>query len=320
MNLIERLLPIFHRNFPWENRGIIWNQCMAQATQVPLTEANLDNMCQTALVSGFGGGGGKLELLKLAQALGVCGVSNPEADAAAKYHVDPPVNANHLTTDELLDRIQQQLPFPIRFPPFSGNCLQGLLTKYGVTSNRHLFYLWVLKRILELCPDPQSGIIEIGAGFGVLGYYLDQVGYRDYTTIDLAMINVCQAYFLAKNLPNRTLILSSEAGNPFDPQYRDAIKLLHATDFPSVPKHRFSLMVNMDGLTEMGATQAAQYAQSHCAPMLLSINHELNEFRVLDIVQPHKTLKYRYPFWLRDGYVEELYVEKPTLAVKPVAV
>ena len=306
MSIMDRILPVFQTNYPRETRDVIWNYVMASSMKAELTEANLENMCQTALVGGFGGGGGKVELVKLAEALGVCGITNPENDAAHKRHVPPPVNVDNLTPDEILDKIQAVLPFDITFPPFSGNCKQGLPTKYGVTADRHIFYLWVLKRIMELCPDRNSGILEIGAGFGVLGYYLDKVGYRDYTTIDLALINACQTYFLSKNLYGRNIIVSHEVVRPFDVMYKDCIKLLHSTDFEAVPKNRFSIMVNMDGLTEMGIAEAEKYVQSDCAPLLLSINHEVNAYRVADLKQPRK-LKYRYPFWLRDGYVEELY-------------
>ena len=213
-----------------------------------------------------------------------------------------------MSTDQVLDSVQWVLPFPINFPPFSGNCTQGIQTKYGVASNRHIFYLWVVKRIIELCPNKNSSIIEIGAGFGLLGYYLDRIGYRDYTTIDLAMINACQTYFLSRNLPYRNLILSGDVENPFDPQHNDSIKLLHSTDFKDVPKNRFSIMVNMDGLTEYGLAEASKYAQSDCAPILFSINCESNPYRVYDIAQPSRKLVYRYPFWLRPGYIEELYV------------
>lgn len=307
MRIIERILPIFAKNYPRESRDVIWNYCMAQAMKSELNEANLENMCGTALVSGFGGGEGRRETVKLAEALGICGISNPENDAAHKRHITPPSNVDSLTTDDILDKIQSVLPFTIDFPTFTGNCTQGITTKRGITTNRHTFYLWVMKRIIELCPDRSSGIVEVGAGFGVLGYYLDRAGYRDYTTIDLALINACQTYFLSKNLPERNLILSGDVENPFDLQHKDSIKLLHSTDFTTVPKNRFSIMVNMDGLTEMGMAEAQKYVQSDCFPMLLSINHEVNAFRVIDIKQSHRTLKSRNLFWLRDGYVEEIY-------------
>ncbi len=307
MNIMDRILPVFSINYPRETRDVVWNVCMESARRIELNEANLENMCGTDLVTGFGGGGGAQEIVKLAKALGVCGISNPENDAYHGVCVQPHVNVEGLSPDEILDRIQSALPFQISFPPFSGNCAQGLQTKYGVTSNRHTFYLWVLKRILELCPDPSSGIIEIGAGFGVLGYYLDKVGYRDYTTIDLALINACQTYFLAKNLPDRNIIISGDVDNPFDLKHKDSLKLLHSTDFKDVPKNRFSIMVNMDGLTEYGIEEASKYVKSDCAPILLSINHEIHPYRVCELEQTRK-LKQRYPFWLRDGYVEELYV------------
>jgi len=302
MSIIERILSVFQKNYPNETRDVIWNCIMAMSAKTELTESNLENMCQTPLVSGFGGGEGRGEIIKLAEALGISGISNPE-----NSHVPSATNVEGLNADQILDRIQAVLPFPIIFPPFSGNCKQGLPTKYGVTANRHIFYLWILNRIIELCPDRNSSIVEIGAGFGVLGYYLDRVGYHDYTTIDLALINACQTYFLSRNLQERRLILSGEVENPFDLEHKDAIKLLHATDFAGIPTNRFSLMVNMDGLTEMGIEQAQKYVQHDCAPMLLSINHEVNAYRVCDLKQS-RNRKYRYLFWLRDGYVEELYV------------
>jgi len=288
MNTVERILPVFSNNYPREVRGAIWNICMASAMKLELSESNLDNMCCTALVSGFVGDSGQNEIVKLSKAVGIG--HNPDG----------------ITSDELLDKIQRVLPFQISFPPFHGNCLQGLQTKYGVTSNRHIWYLWVMKRIMELCPDRDSSIVEIGAGFGLLGYYLDKAGYRDYTTIDIAMAGACQTYFLTKNLPGRNIIISGDVTDPFDLRHKDSIKLLHSTDFKDVPKNRFSIMVNMDGLTEYGLAEASKYVQSDCAPMLLSINHEVNEFRVCEIAQTRK-LKSRHPFWLRDGYFEELY-------------
>lgn len=302
MSIMERILPVFSKNYPLETRDAIWNYCMSLIKGWEINEANLENMCGTPLTAGFVGTGGGGQIILLAEALGVFTITNVETGAKGTASVST------LSIDQVLDKIQEVLPFKISFPPFSGNCKQGIVTKYDVTSNRHIFYLWVLKRIMELCPYAGSGILEVGAGFGLLGYYLDKVGYRDYTTIDLALINACQTYFLAKNLPERNLIISGDVENPFDEKYKDSIKLLHSTDFKSVPKNRFSIMVNIDGLTEYGIAEATKYVQSDCAPVLLSINCESNPYRVFDIAQPKRRLEYRYPFWLRAGYVEELYV------------
>lgn len=306
MNIINRIIPIFEKNYPLEVRDIVWNQCMDIAMKTELNEANLENMCSTSLVYGFGGEAGTKEIKKLAEALGVSGIGNPENDAFMGEYVPPPRNVDNLTADEMLDKIQTVLPFKIEFPTFYGNSVDGVQTKYGVASHRHIHYLWVLKRIIELCPDKSSPIIEIGAGFGLLGYYLNQVGYQDYTSIDLSLAGACQTYFLSKNLPERDLILSGDVENPFDVLHKDSIKLLHSSDFHDIPKNRFAIMINMDGLTEYGITEATKYVQSDCASMFLSINHEVNTYSVCEI-ESTKTRKYRYPFWIRDGWVEELY-------------
>jgi hypothetical protein len=183
--ITDRIIPVFKKNSAIEVRHLIWDACTKVSKTEELTEENLDNMCQTNLVTGFGGGGGTEEIVKLAEALGVSGITNPENNAYHGVEVPSRTNVKSLTPDEILDKIQTKLPYKIDFPPFSGNCKQGLITKYGVTANRHIFYLWVLKRIMELCPDRDSSIIEIGAGFGVLGYYLDKVGYRDYTVVEM---------------------------------------------------------------------------------------------------------------------------------------
>jgi len=314
--LLGRIQEIHRRNSFGEVRDVIWNTCMERSKNTELTEANLLSMCQTPFVTGFGGGGGAPEVKMLAEALGVCGISNPENDAHHGAKIPPPCNLEGLTADDILDRIQAVFPAFIHFPPYTGGCVQGLHTaRFGTLTNRYVQYLWVLKRILELCPKSTCPIIEIGAGFGVLGYFLHGLGYRDYTVIDLSLINACQTYFLTQNLPGRKLILSGEVSDPFDLRYQDAIKLLHATDFRDVPANRFAIMINMDGLTEYGLQQATRYVQSDCAPLLLSINHEVNPYRVCDIPQPLRRRAYRYPFWLRPGYVEELYVPKNDLCI-----
>ncbi len=106
---------------------------------------------------------------------------------------------------------------------------------------------------------------------------------------------------------NRNLILSGDVTDPFDLKHKDSVKILHCTDFKDIPDDRFALMVNMDGLTEMGIEQASKYVQSNCAKDLFSVNHEVNSFRVCDIQPSNRRKEYRYPFWLRPGYVEELF-------------
>jgi hypothetical protein len=308
--MLKRILKALSVNYENEQVGHIWEFCNSHITKVKMTKSNLDNMCVNNLTYGFFSGNNdpaeKETLVMLDHALGINGIRNPEG-----YNHIPPIypqtSCRDVSNSDILKGIEEKLNFPISFPLFSGG-IKSTDSTYGMFSVRHLHYLWVTKRLLELCPDRNSRIIEIGPGIGLLGYYLDKLGYRDYTVIDLAHQNACQAYFLSKNLPYRDFILSQEVNNPFDESYKDSIKILHTNDFiHSVPANRYDIMINIDGLTEFPIEDAKRYVHNTCAPMLLSINHEINLFRVIQIAEPFKHLVYRYPFWLREGYVEELF-------------
>lgn len=305
-SIVERIIKILFVNYKNENRSELWNWCLDHSSKIKIDRESLENMANSQLVWGFFGGTdpalNNIAIIKLAQAVGVCGIQNPENG----LHLYPQNNVLGLTESQILKKIERKIGFKINLPVFIGN-RNVSVTEYGIITERHCYYLWILKRIIELCPDRNTAIIEIGAGMGLLGYYLDKAGYKDYTVIDLAYTNACQTYFLARNLPDRKLILSGDYENPFDKLHKDSLKLLHATDFKNVEKNRFDLMINIDGLTEMKPDEANKYMQSDCAPLLLSINHEMNAYRINEINEPYRKLSYRYPFWLRDGYVEELY-------------
>ena len=307
--MLERILKPLYTNCEIEKAGDIWKYCNSQITKIKFTEDNLNNMCINSLTYGYFTGHDnsldKLTLIKLDHALGLNGISNPEGSAHIPP-IYPKTNCETQSDSDILRNIEHALGFSLKFPEFTGGIITTL-SDFGIFSIRHLHYLWVAKRILELCPDRNSAIIEIGPGIGILGYYLDQLGYKDYTIIDLAYQNACQAYYLWKNLPHREFILSGEVEDPFSNEYKESIKILHSTDFDNTSMGRYDLMVNIDGLTEYSIEDAKRYIHSDCAPLLLSINHEVNLFRVIEIAEPFKHLVYRFPFWLREGYVEELY-------------
>ena len=306
--MINRILKALGVKQAAEKLDSMWLWCYSYSDKIEINESSLENIANTNLVHGFFGitnphiNSGAI--INLCFALGVFKVVNPEGgDTPAAREVD----LLKYSDSELLTLIQSRLDFDITFPPFIGG---RNLTKtiYGIVTNRHCHYLWVVKRIIELCPDKNSRIIEIGAGLGLLGWYLDRIGYKDFTIIDIARTNACQSYFLYKNLPHRNFILSGEEENPFED--KESIKILHISDFIYVPKDRFDLMVNIDGFTEMGKDTAFNYINSNCASTVLSINHEANKYSVCEL-NTSKKLIYRYPFWLRNGYVEELYKNNP---------
>lgn len=309
MNIVERMLPVFYKNIHLNEKGMIWNACKQHAETVELTVENFENMAQTDLIWGFFGGTQSREIrptiIKFAQAVGIVGIENPGDDGVRCY---PKVGIAHKTYSAILQEIEKKLGFQISLPEFIGNG-DGLKTTYGVITDRHCYYLWVMKRIIELCPDRSSRIIEIGAGIGLLGYYLDKAGYNDYTIVDLAYTNLCQTYFLNRNLPDRDIIISGEEEDPFNVTHKESLKILHSRDFKNIGENKFDIIINMDGLVEMNGEHATAYFVSNCAPLFLSINHEVNEFRVcdLDANETYRKRDYRHLFWLREGYVEELY-------------
>jgi len=304
MKMIDRITSIYRKNIESESRDHIWDWCFSNSAKSEITASNLDDMANNHLGFGYFGIGSaevdKEALIKLARSLGIFKVKNPEGG----IHTN--VDYDQLSNSDILLKIEDKIGFNISLPPFIGN-RKVLMTDRGIITDRHCAYLWIVKRIIELLPDRNSAIIEIGGGLGLLGYFLDKVGYKDYTVIDLANANAIQTYFLSQNLPEREMILSSESNDPYDIKHRESLKLLHSTDFHNIPKDRFNIMINIDGMTEMGIETARGYMSSDCAPIFLSINHEVNAYKIIDIYKPFWELKYRYPFWIRDGYVEELF-------------
>ncbi len=304
-SFVTRLQQAHSKNKITENRSELWEWCDSKSNQVEVTESNLENMVSLKMTTGFFwdvDGATLNTLILLAEAVGASGLINPEG---AK-HALPINNCVGLSEEQVLAKVKSRLGFEVKLPGFLRSSTAG--TNEGQLTTRHCHAIYATKRILEMYPNKDTRIIEIGAGLGLLPYFLASVGYTNYCSIDLATASVCQAYFLHKNLPNTNIILSKEVSDPFDVQHKNSLKLLHASDYVNVPPHSFDLMVNMDGLTEYNYEDACKYANSECAPTLFSINHEMNDYRVVDIVV-EKKLKYRVPYWLRPGYVEELYTK-----------
>jgi hypothetical protein len=143
------------------------------------------------------------------------------------------------------------------------------------------------------------------------------MGFKNITIIDLPTVNIAQAYFLRKNLPDVAMVLSGEEEDPFT--NRVAIKVLSTRFFKAAPKGYFSIVINVDSFPEI----ADMYVQDYLRDMrlntrlFLSINQETMAPRSADSVQARvmdqiekvggfRRLS-RNRFWMRNGYVEELY-------------
>jgi hypothetical protein len=207
-----------------------------------------------------------------------------------------------ITADRILDQIDAAIGFKIPIPnPYPSE--YGLLSSRGIISYRvpqALYQAWRIKKLLEGVSNPK--VLEIGGGLGRTAFYARLFGIRDYTIVDIPVSSLAQGYFLGRTLGVDGISLFGERGGT------ESIKLMPPGSFLS-ENDRYDLVVNVDSLTEIGREAATKYwaAIEQRANKLLSINHEVNEFTVAQLIKEGTGIQVsRVPYWMRRGYVEEL--------------
>jgi hypothetical protein len=233
----------------------------------------------------------KMCLLTLAEAVGASRIENPESPKPLSA---PP-------TETLLQSIDPALGIRIDFPnPFPNE--HGLSTERGIASFRavqSLYQAYRIKMLLSGVKNP--AVLEIGAGTGRTAYYCSKMGLKNYTIVDLPFTAISQGYFLGRVLGEEAVVVEGERAK------RHAVKLLSPDSFLG-GRSKFDLVVNVDSMTEIPTAIGEQYWKEikSRARMLLSINHETNEKTMAEIARTRPTR--RFPYWMRRGYSEELYV------------
>jgi hypothetical protein len=113
--------------------------------------------------------------------------------------------------------------------------------------------------------------------------------------------------------------LYGEAAKPNDA----GVRVLPAGALTSAGDHRFDLVLNQDSFPEMAPATVRDYLVwiRSCAKRLLSINHESKPPYGRDLAHasvPEEIARVggfelhdRYPYWLRRGYVVEVYGVSP---------
>jgi hypothetical protein len=239
-----------------------------------------------------------LDLVTLSQAIGARRQWNPETIAYKPDYKD-----TFPDIDPLLRSIDERLGFKVTFPnPFPGE--RGLLTSRGIVGPRAVQALYQAWRISSLVSSKDSAVVEIGAGSGRTAFYASQLGMTNYTIVDIPLTNVAQAKFLGRTLGEDGISLYGEPAN------KSRIRIIPPTAFFRA-SDRFDLSVNVDSLTEMARETALEY----CAEIklrsrrFLSINHEFNDFTTREACAEARLPEgLRYPYWMRRGYVEELFI------------
>ncbi len=233
-------------------------------------------------------------LIRFAAAIGAIRLENPESYIPTQW-----------TADEILLKIGQKLngavPFPNPFP-----LEHGLKTSYGVVSYRAcqaLYQAWRIKQLVKDIPNPR--ILEIGAGLGRTAFYARWLGIKDYTIVDLPMAAISSSYFLGRTLGKDHVLFAGENAQDADQR----VKWITPSEFLASTRS-YDLIINADGLTEMDQNVALAYFQKieKNTTLFLSINHENNPFTVRELLDISTYVEEgsRMPYWMRNGYVEEL--------------
>jgi len=246
-------------------------------------------------------------LVSLAEAVGALPVENPAQGMFG--------TSLHRDTGALVAAVEARLGLDLTPPDLDGGLLK-LRTPRGMFGERDLnaiFTAHLLTRILR--DTEQPCVCEIGAGSGRTAYWSHRFGVRALSLVDLPDVNVVQGYYLLKALPCDRVTLYGEPV-PSEPE---GVRILPAGALASADARHFDLVLNQDSFPEMAPATVRDYLAwvRASAKRLLSINHESKPPYGRDLAHasvPEEiarvggfALEDRFPYWLRRGYVAELY-------------
>jgi len=183
------------------------------------------------------------------------------------------------------------------------NAEMGIFTSRGILKMRAVHSLHFISRIKETLKDNiiNSTILEIGGGLGRNAYYAKKLGVKKYIIIDLPSTCIMSSYYLGKTLGEENITLYSETTDNY-------VHILPTFEY--INNRNVDLVVQFDGLTEMGMINSEKYINNFnkISQLFLSINHEANTYTVNDLYKKNKNIicVHRFLSWYRDGYVEEL--------------
>lgn len=249
------------------------------------------------------------KIIRLAEALGVIPLENPEQ---GEYGL-----SIHSDINEIIDKIETYLRISIMPPDFEGGLFR-LSTKKGRIHHRDIlavYTAWRCSRLLETVKEPS--ICEIGAGIGKAAYYSRLLGIKQYTIIDLPHINFLHGYYLIKCFPSVDIYLYGEKQK----NKADFISIQPDWYFKTVKGKDFDLTLNEDSFPEIDRAVVLDYLKEikyHTKNYFLSINQESQNTMMIGELKQHMISKlvseiegfeqiYRFPYWMREGYLEELY-------------
>lgn len=248
------------------------------------------------------------KLISLAESIGVLPLENPEQGEFG--------SAIFSNIDKIIEKIEKRLKIKLIPPHIEGGLYQLSTNKGGIHFRdlNAIYTSWRCKEILKYTKNPS--LCEIGAGVGKTAYYSNLLGLKAYTIIDLPYINIIQGFYLIKSLPSANIFLYGEEKND-----KNSINILPDWCFKKMYNKQFNLILNQDSFPEIDRKIVLNYLkqiQLLTKNFFLSINQESQHTMMIDERKQHiisnliseaKGFKkiYRFPYWMRIGYLEELY-------------
>ena len=253
-----------------------------EATQTPHGNRAIATLCVDRLAA-------------LAEAVGALPIENPEQGRwGVAIYMDPA---------EILGAIERELAADLTPPQTMGY--------FGVPAGRGLFFVRSADAIYTAWRGRALGarrFVEIGAGLAGVGHFARQLGAEAYAVYDLPVMNVIQGHSLISAGHDTSLL-----GEPDGP-----VSVRPWWHFERSPA--CDVVINTDSFPEIDPAFVASYLTTMrgVTRWFLSINQEgaapgsaagRLQNVVADLVKADGgfTRVSRAPYWLRRGYVEEIF-------------
>lgn len=250
-------------------------------------------------------------LVALAESVGAICCENPEQGVwGENIYVD---------IDVLIEKIEEIIGIDITPPPIDGGCLKICSRRGALFNEKDISAIYTAYTIQQLLKNKDKAeVCEIGAGTGRVAYYCSKLGITNYSIFDLPVTNILQGYYLLKSLPKANIVLYGEERSP---NHSNVIRILPYWEFDNINEKYFDLTHNQDSFPEIDEDIVKGYLRKircNTKEYFLSINQEsrpqslvpgksqLNVSNIIESVGGYSRIS-RFPFWLRRGYLQELY-------------
>ena len=243
-------------------------------------------------------------LVSLAEAVGATRLTNAEQEPEAE------LRALDVDLDDLFRAVEQQTNLDLSFPEVRGAC--GCQVAGKRVSPDCFQHGYTVYRLRQLGAKRGSRIAEIGGGYGCLAALFYRAGHRRLSIYDLPWVNALQGYFLIMSLPAGSVRLYGES--------HGSLAVLPHWCFHKIPDRSVDFVINTNSLPEMGAETARAYV-AHIRKVLKGLFFSINQEAKAPVLTygPQQcvaelvaevggfTSVSRYRFWMRNGYVEEVF-------------